>query len=84
MLTTEFSTGKIYLRDTNIANNKSDAFVTKNVEIYDEFGMLVGDTDNDILDITSLKKGNYTIKIYYAFNILPSYIALMEKLEDQY
>ena len=50
-LTTIYDTGTMYLRDTNIAYNKLDAFVSKHVELRNEQGVLISQTHNDYLDI---------------------------------
>ncbi len=83
-LTTLFSSKNIYFWDTNIANNKADMFMNKHIEVYDKFKVLKWETENDILDISMLLPGEYTIKIYYTFNISPWYTQYIQNLEKQY
>ncbi len=83
-LTTLFSTGNIYFWDTNVANNKSDMFVQKTVEVYDDAGELVRETERDIIAIHGLPSGKYHVKIYYSFTIPPAYIRYIRALEEEY
>jgi len=49
-----FSKDKIFFWNINIANNKSDGFVTKNIQLFDEDNMFLMSTQDDTLDISSL------------------------------
>ncbi|MDR2189635.1 MAG: DUF4012 domain-containing protein [Candidatus Peribacteria bacterium] len=85
-LQTVYVPNYLYTRDTNTAGNKSDAFITKEVFItplHADKEMLLS-TDNDILDLTSLATGSYTLHLIYDFNVPASYLAFIRALEQHY
>ena len=83
-LTNIFDPNYIYFRDTNVSYNKIDGFVTKHIQIDDEQGMIQKDSKNDIVDISDLKNGKYTINIYYKFSIPDYYPTFIQELEKKY
>ena len=83
-LKTVYSTWFIYARDTNTSYNKVDDFVTKNIQIMDEWWKIVIDSDIDIVDISSLSVWDYTMKIYYTLNVPEHYINFIRNLESRY
>lgn len=83
-LTNIFDPNFIYFRDTNVSYNKIDSFVTKHIQINDEQGTIQKDSKNDIVDISTLKNGKYTINIYYKFEIPKMYIDFIKDLEKKY
>jgi hypothetical protein len=54
-LTTIYHTGTMYLRDTNIAYNKLDSFVTKYAELKTSTGVMISQTEHDYLDIAHIQ-----------------------------
>lgn len=83
-LKTIYSTWFIYARDTNTSYNKVDDFVTKNIQIMDEWWKIVIDSDIDIVDISSLSVWDYTMKIYYTLNVPEHYVKFIRSLESKY
>ncbi len=83
-LTNIFDPNHIYFRDTNVSYNKIDSFVTKHIQINDEQGNIQKDSKDDIVDISTLKNGKYTINIYYKFEIPEFYIEFIKNLEKKY
>lgn len=83
-LTNIFDPNFIYFRDTNVSYNKIDSFVTKHIQINDEQGTIQKDSKNDIVDISTLKNGKYTINIYYKFEIPKMYVDFIKDLEKKY
>jgi hypothetical protein len=81
-LNTRYSFGNIYTRDINTANNKSDAFITKSVQLMGSGTSL--QTTSDILDISSLSPGEYRLQIDYDFNVPESYSRFIETLAQKY
>lgn len=83
-LSTVFQTGNIYAWDINMAQNKSDAFITKHLEIIDKQWRIITSSETDVIDFSQISKGNYTLKIYYIFNIPQSYTKFIQELEQSY
>ena len=83
-LTNTFDPNHIYFRDTNTSYNKIDGFITKHIQINDEQGNIQIDSKNDIVDISELKNGKYTINIYYKFGIPDYYPLLIKDFEKKY
>jgi hypothetical protein len=81
-LNTPYTSKNIYTRDINTANNKSDAFITKSVQLIGSGVSL--QSSNDILDISSLTTGNYRLQIDYDFSVPESYISFITKLTEKY
>jgi hypothetical protein len=85
-LQTIYSPNYLYTRDTNTASNKSDAFISKEVfltPLHAEQEVLrVG--KNDLLDLTNLATGSYTLHIVYDFNVPSSYLTFIRALEKTY
>lgn len=83
-LNTIFSSWNIYSRDSNNSFNKSDGFVTKNIQIFDSNWKIVVDETKDILDIKELHPWEYTMKIFYNFNVSDYYKNFIYWLQDKY
>ena len=83
-LHTIYSPDNIYTRDINTANNKSDAFITKEVRLLSEQGDLLFRTHNDIIPIHHLENGRYTLQIAYDFNVPAYYLKFIQNLEEKY
>ncbi len=84
-LTNIFDTNHIYFRDTNYSYNKIDSFVTKHIRIVDHQGMIQKESkNNDIVDITDLKNGKYTITVQYTFAVPTLYTNFIQDLEKKY
>ncbi len=75
----------VYTRDTNRAFNKSDDFVTKTTLVKNMLWDVVLDqTNNDQLDISSLQGWSYTLELRYRIDVPVSYRAYINQLEEQY
>lgn len=83
-LTNIFDANHIYFRDTNVSYNKIDGFVTKHIQIFDEQGIIQKDSKSDIVDISDLQNGKYTIVIYYKFQIPSFYPEFIKNMEKKY
>ena len=83
-LTNTFDPNYIYFRDTNVSYNKIDGFVDKHIQIENEQGMLQKESKSDIVDISDLKNGKYTIDISYKFQIPDEYQGFIKGLEKKY
>ena len=51
----------------NIANNKSDDFLTKRLRLYSSDGELITSQQNEILELNGLPVGEYQLVIDYYF-----------------
>ena len=83
-LNTAFEWWKIYARDVNIANNKSDDFLTKWLRLYSSDGELITSQQNEILELNWLPVGDYQLVIDYYFFVPESYRNFIHWLEDKY
>jgi hypothetical protein len=90
-LNTPYSSGNLYSRDTNISNNKSDAFITKSSSITPLTQGETTGTDeipyergSDILHIANLPHGTYRFQIDYDFNVPEYYIKFIQQLAQKY
>ncbi len=84
-LTNIFDEKYIYFRDTNYSYNKIDGFITKYIQIVDEHNTLIKENkNNDIVDISNLKNGTYTITIQYDFSIPEFYRTFIKNMEKKY
>ena len=83
-LSNEFSSGKIYARDTNVSFDKVDAFVHKYIELTDHAGKVVLEQKWDILPISELPSGDYTLKITYELKVPGDYMDYIHSLEKKY
>lgn len=83
-LKTVYDSWHIYARDTNNSYNKVDAFVKKNIQIVDINNKIVIDSDEDIVDISSLWAGEYVMNIYYTLNVTDYYMRFIYNLEKEY
>jgi hypothetical protein len=85
-LQTIYNPNYLYTWDTNIASNKSDAFVSKEVFLTplhsDNELLRIG--KNDLLDLSNLATGTYTLHIIYDFNVPSSYFTFIRALEKSY
>ena len=83
-LNTVFEWWKIYARDVNIANNKSDDFLTKRLKLYSSTWSLITSQQNEILELNGLPVGEYQLVIDYYFFVPESYRTFIHKLENKY
>jgi len=84
-LTNIFDPNNIYFWDTNYSYNKIDSFVTKHIQITDQQGMIQKENkNNDIMNVSDLKNGKYTITISYTFSIPEIYPNFIQELEKKY
>lgn len=83
-LNTKFQWWKIYARDVNIANNKSDDFVTKRLKLYSSTWELITSQQNEILSLEWLSVGEYQLVIDYYFFVPESYRKFIRWLEKKY
>ena len=83
-LNTAFEWWKIYARDVNIANNKSDDFLTKRLRLYSSDGELITSQQNEILELNGLPVGEYQLVIDYYFFVPESYRTFIRWLEEKY
>ncbi len=83
-LNTRFEWWKIYARDVNIANNKSDDFLTKWIKLYSSTWELITSQQNEILSLADLPVGEYQLVIDYYFFVPESYKNFIHWLEKKY
>ena len=83
-LNTRFQWWKIYARDINIANNKSDDFLTKRLKLYSSTWQLITSQENDILSLEWLPVGEYQLVIDYYFFVPELYRNFIRWLEEKY
>ena len=83
-LTNVYDPHFIYVRDTNDSYNKVDNFIQKKTQVLNSNNEIVIDTMVDKIDIHSLKKGDYTLKIMYALLIPEHYTQYISQLETKY
>ena len=83
-LNTAFEWWKIYARDVNIANNKSDDFLTKRLRLYSSTWELITSQQNEILELNGLPVGEYQLVIDYYFFVPESYRNFIHWLEKKY
>ena len=83
-LNTRFEWWKIYARDVNIANNKSDDFLTKWLRLYSSTWELITSQQNEVLSLANLPVGEYQLVIDYYFFVPESYRNFIRWLEQKY
>ena len=83
-LNTRFQWWKIYARDINIANNKSDWFVSKWLRLYSSSWALISSQYNDVISLEELPVGEYQLVIDYSFFVPESYRNFIHGLEKKY
>ena len=83
-LNTRFQWWKIYARDVNIANNKSDDFITKRLKLYSSTWELITAQQNEILSLEWLPVGEYQLVLDYYFFVPESYRNFIKWLEKKY
>ena len=83
-LNTRFEWWKIYARDVNIANNKSDDFLTKRLKLYSSSWELIVSQQNEILSLEWLPIWEYQLVIDYYFFVPESYRNFIRWLEKKY
>ena len=83
-LNTRFQWWKIYARDVNIANNKSDDFLTKRLRLYSSTWVLITQQQNEIVSLEWLPVGEYQLVIDYYFFVPESYRSFIHWLEQKY
>ena len=81
---TRFQWGKIYAWDVNIANNKSDDFLTKWLRLYSSTWALIAQQQTEILSLEWLPVGEYQLVIDYYFFVPESYRNFIRWLEQKY
>ena len=83
-LNTRFQWWKIYARDVNIANNKSDDFLTKRLKLYSSTWQLITSQQNEVLSLEGLPVWEYQLVIDYYFFVPESYRNFIRRLEQKY
>jgi len=83
-LNTRFQWWRIYARDVNIANNKSDDFLTKRLKLYSSMWELITSQQNEVLSLEWLPVGEYQLVIDYYFFVPESYRNFIRWLEKKY
>lgn len=83
-LTTVYNQNFLYFWGTNIAGNKSDAFLKKQIEILDPNGKVILSTEDRKLKITDLPSGKYQLAINYTFDVPKTYTDSMLALQKKY
>lgn len=83
-LNTMYEPNTIYAWDINIANNKSDDFLTKRLKLYWSDWSLIVSQQNDILSLKDLPTGEYQLVIDYYFFIPEQYRKYIKTLEEKY
>lgn len=83
-LTTVYNQNFLYFWGTNIAGNKSDAFLKKQIEILDQNGKVTLSTEDRKLKITDLPSGKYQLAINYTFDVPKTYTDSMLALQKKY
>lgn len=83
-LNTTFQWWKIYARDVNIANNKSDDFLTKRLKLYSSTWELIVSQQNEILSLEWLPVWEYQLVIDYYFFVPEAYRNFIRWLEKKY
>lgn len=83
-LNTFYEKDKIYARDVNIANNKSDWFVTKNVKLYSSTGELISSQQTDVVSLSGLKAGEYQLVLEYNFFVPEYYRRFIQAMQEKY
>jgi len=83
-LNTSFQWWKIYARDVNIANNKSDDFITKRLKLYSSTWQLITSQQNEILSLEWLPVGEYQLVLDYYFFVPEVYRNFIHWLEKKY
>ena len=83
-LNTRFQWWKIYAWDVNIANNKSDDFLTKWLRLYSSTWALITQQQNEIVSLEWLPVGEYQLVIDYYFFVPESYRNFIHWLEEKY
>ena len=83
-LNTRFQWWKIYAWDVNIANNKSDDFLTKWLRLYSSTWALITQQQNEIVSLEWLPVGEYQLVIDYYFFVPESYRNFIRWLEQKY
>ena len=83
-LNTRFEWWKIYARDVNIANNKSDDFLTKWLRLYSSTWELITTQQNEVISLADLPVGDYQLVIDYYFFVPESYRIFIRWLEQKY
>ncbi|MDR2415434.1 MAG: DUF4012 domain-containing protein [Candidatus Peribacteria bacterium] len=83
---TVYTPDYLYTWDTNTASNKSDAFISKEVfltPLHSDTEILLS-TQNNLLNLSNLATGSYTLHIVYDFNVPTSYVTFIRALEKTY
>lgn len=82
-LTTNYAPENIYIRDANNSYNKIDGFINKTVKIY-KWDLVVSTNHADIIDISTLESGEYTLKISYKLSVPDDYMQLINSFNEKY
>jgi hypothetical protein len=83
-LSNNYNSNHIYARDINDSYNKIDGFIQKNIQIVDDNGRIVSESDSDIIAIDELNNGRYTMFISYNLTIPNFYRDVIKSFEKKY
>jgi hypothetical protein len=83
-LTNSYDANYIYARDINDSYNKIDGFIKKNIQIVDDNGRIVAESDTDIIPIHELDNGRYTMFLTYNLAIPNFYRDVIASFEKKY
>ena len=83
-LKTVYNSWNIYARDINSAYNKVDSFVQKTIQIIDDRGSVILESNDDILPINNIWNWSYKMKICYTLSVPNFYMDYMHNLEEKY
>ena len=83
-LNTAFTWWNIYARDINMANNKSDDFLTKWLKLYSSTWELIAAQQTEVLSLVDLPVGEYQLVIDYYFFVPEAYRNFIKKLAKKY
>lgn len=81
---TELKAQHLYLRDLNQAYNKIDNFVVKRARIQNQQGLIMTESDSNIINLQHIATWSYVLGINYQLNIPKQYIRMMTDLEHEY
>jgi len=81
---TRYSSGFVYLWDTNDSENKIDTFVTKKITITDSQWQIVRSIEGDVVPVDDLPAGEYDIRIRRRLDIPVRYTDYIRSLEQRF
>ncbi len=83
-LNTNYNPSNIYAWDVNIANNKSDWFLTKWLKLYSSTWELIKSQQNEVISLSDLPVGEYQLVLDYYFFVPEGYKNFISSLEKKY